>query len=58
MKLFKKKYRVVKDDFGGYEVQVRFPFIPKWCQCWDTGNTNTFLSSVEARQFIEEKQRK
>ena len=48
---FKNRYRIVKDNFSGYEAQVRYWFIPFiWLQI---GWTNTSLSIERAEIIIE-----
>lgn len=51
-----KHYRVVKDNFLGYEAQVRyvwFPFV--WFQMNDFYWINTWPSTEHALHFIEQK---
>jgi hypothetical protein len=51
-----KNYRVIKDNFLGYEAQVRyvwFPFV--WFQMNDFFWINTWPSSDHAIHFIEQK---
>ena len=48
--MFKNKYRIVIDNYNGYEAQVRFWWFPIiWCQ---VGGTNTSSSIERARQII------
>jgi len=52
----KKCYRIVRDIFAGYEVQVkkRFLFFTWWWQCNQQGGINTFLTIDRAKQWIED----
>lgn len=57
----KNKYRIIRDDFAGFEVQVKrwwFPFC--WFQCWGHGDTftNTHRTIEEAEAFVRFKKRK
>ena len=48
--MFKNKYRIVIDNYLGYEVQIKkwwFPFI--WIQC---SGINTFSSVEKCEAFI------
>jgi len=56
MALFKDKYRIVRDNYCGYEVQVKkwwFPFC--WFQCGGDmyDDVNTHFSTEKARAHIE-----
>ena len=52
----KNKYRVVTDEFLGYEAQVKFWWFPFWWfQMDDLCKTNTFSSLSKAEDFIESK---
>lgn len=42
MKIFKTKYRVVRDQYSGYEAQYRYWWMPMFLQI-DTCNTNPSL---------------
>lgn len=46
-----KKYRIVRDKFGGYEAQWRYWWLPIWFQCFYC-NTNVSIEKAEelARQ--------
>jgi len=44
------RYRIVKDNYCGYEVQVRRWYFPFWIQ---HGLFNTHSSIEGARQYIE-----
>lgn len=51
----KNEYRIVADKFLGFEVQVRFWWLPIfWIQCWDHGPTNTHHSADDAEAFARE----
>jgi len=51
-----KSYRVIKDNFLGYEAQVRYAWFPfVWFQMNDFYWINTWPSSEHAIHFIEEK---
>lgn len=41
-----KRYRIVTDDYSGFEVQVKRWWIPFWWQC-DVINTFSTLESAE-----------
>jgi hypothetical protein len=47
-KLFKPKYRIVKDLYRGYEVQIKRFFFPIWVQA---GFSNTFSTIEDAERF-------
>lgn len=48
-----KRYRIVTDSYGGYEVQKRyFGFL------WSELGTNTHISIDDAKKFIEEDAKK
>lgn len=58
MKLFKSKYRIISDNYLGFEVQKKFWFLPYWFQVDREGkvhlvSTNTFPSLEKAKQAIE-----
>lgn len=44
-----KKYRIVTDQYAGFEVQRRFLFI-----FWFEVSTNTFYTIEDAKKYIEE----
>ena len=54
MKSFKRRYRIVKDNYLGYEVQSRMWFLPFWFEC-NSGRdiANTHSSIEEAKKFIQ-----
>ena len=52
----KNKYRIVNDDYCGYECQVKYWFFPfVWFQL---EISNTHSSIEKAKKFINEKRRK
>ena len=52
----KNKYRVVSDNFCGYEVQIKRWWFPFWIQCWNNDFCcNTFGSLERAKKFIEDR---
>lgn len=52
----KNKYRIVRDGYAGYEVQVKkwwFPFM--WFECHSAGFIcNTWRTIEQARHFAEQ----
>ena len=48
--IFKSKYRIVADRFGGYECQKMRWWFPVWLQM---GYTNTHSSMDAAKKYIE-----
>lgn len=46
-----KKYRIVTDNYLGFEVQVKYIFFPFWLQ----SGINTFASIEKAEQYIKDK---
>ena len=50
----KKQYRIVKDNFNGYEVQKRTSLFPFWYQIDLSGHrgTNTHKTIESAKNFI------
>lgn len=40
-----KKYRVIRDNFSGYEAQVRYWFFPFWLECFGTNTTSSLEGS-------------
>ena len=44
-----KKYRIVRDNFAGYEAQVWTIWWPFWCQL---GFTNTHRTVEAAKEYI------
>lgn len=53
MKFFKTKWRVVTDNYAGYEVQCKHWWTPFWFQAH---GINTFISLDKALSFIERQQ--
>lgn len=55
-----KKYRIVKDNYAGYEVQCWRLWFPFWLECWNNldCNCNTHFSIEQAEKFIKRKQNK
>lgn len=50
-----KRYRIVKDDFLGYEAQVNYSWLPfGWFQMNDFYWKNTWPTEELARHFIEQ----
>ncbi|BBD74649.1 hypothetical protein [Pectobacterium phage PPWS2] len=48
LKLFKTQYRIVRDDYCGYEVQRRF----WWCPFYFQIKINTHHSIEEAERWL------
>ena len=50
-----KCYRIIKDNFAGFEVQVkkRFLFWSWWRQCRHLGSINTFSTLEAAKAWID-----
>jgi len=53
----KNFYRVVSDDYNGYEAQVKFWWFPFWWfQLWAKNSIcNTWMTLEEAQSFINNK---
>lgn len=53
--LFKRRYRIVTDDYLGYECQIKKWYSPWWFQMRDKYGAiaNTFHSIEKATKFIE-----
>lgn len=50
----KTKYRIVTDNYAGYEVQVKRWWFPFWVQCTMGGsNCNTHVSIEAAKRYIK-----
>ena len=47
---FKKRYRIVRDNFGGYECQVKHWWLPFW---FELNGTNSHRTVELARAFID-----
>lgn len=51
MTMFKRRYRIVTDNYSGFEVQFKNWFWPFWMQCQFT---NTHRTLEEAMDFMTE----
>lgn len=50
----KTRYRIVTDDFAGFEVQIKRWWLPIWFQCHHRGMfINTFGTQDKALEFIK-----
>jgi len=49
-KLFSTKYRIVCDEYNGYEAQFRYWWMPFYVQCFVT---NTATSIEKSKAIIE-----
>ena len=60
MRICKKQYRIVKDNYLGFEVQKRVWYFPFWRQIRDDKGSfiNTSYSIEEAEQLIDIDRRK
>jgi len=52
--IFKTKYRIVKDNFAGYEAQFRYWWMPFWKQI---NFTNTSSTIENAKKIIDGKRK-
>lgn len=53
-KIFKRRYRIVKDAYLGYEVQSRIWCFPFWLECRSSiGISNTHHTIEKAKEFID-----
>lgn len=51
---FSNRYRIIEDDYCGYEVQVKRWFFPFWFQVWgEASPTNTSGTLVKAKELVE-----
>ena len=50
MKFFKTRYRVVPDNYAGYEVQIKRWWLPIWMQLYFI---NTHMPLESAKKMIE-----
>lgn len=51
---FSNKFRIVSDNYNGYEVQIKKWWFPFYVQCWEDGyHTNTFSSIDEAKEWVK-----
>lgn len=48
--LFRNRYRIVADNYAGYEVQVKRWWFPVWIQ---KGFVNTFCTIERARDYAK-----
>jgi hypothetical protein len=48
--MFKKRYRIVRDTYAGYEVQVK----RWWWPWWTCHGFNTHLSLESAKRYAEQ----
>ena len=48
--MFKTKYRIVRDNYAGYEVQIKRWYFPFWVQ---KGYVNTFSTIERARSYAQ-----
>ena len=57
----KLKYRIVTDNWAGYQAQCRLWWLPIWFTMSNSNlrtRTNTFKTVKEAKEFIGEKRQK
>ena len=52
-KLFYTCFRIVEDEYCGYEVQVKRWWLPFWIEKYQYGMTNTFTSLDTAINWID-----
>lgn len=54
--MYKTKYRVVTDNYAGYEVQYKLWWWPFWIQASDSEGriVNTFFTLEEATKYAKE----
>lgn len=57
MRLRKNRYRIVTDNFGGYQAQVKFWWLPLvWFPMHQKGSTcNSFYILEDVEKFIKKK---
>ena len=55
MKLFKTRFRIVTDQYNGYEAQIKRWWCPVWLQI---GVCNTHFSVEDAEKYIIAKNKK
>ena len=56
MKIFKRKYRIVTDNFAGFEIQARVWYWPFWYQISGYSccpGINTWKSVERAKMFLD-----
>ena len=52
--MFKRRYRIVTDEYSGYEAQVKYWWFPFWFQLPDTfRRTNTHSTVEQAEELIQ-----
>lgn len=47
-------YRIVTDEYAGYEVQIKRWWMPIWFQKWKYGGVNTFRTIEDAQKWIKD----
>lgn len=47
-----RQYRIVRDGFSGFEVQVRHWWFPIWLQCGGPFGVNTHSTLEKAKQYV------
>lgn len=47
MNFFKTKYRIVSDNFAGFEAQFKVWWFPFWLQCFGVNTRSTLESAIE-----------
>lgn len=47
MNFFKTKYRIVSDNFAGFEAQFKVWWFPFWIQCFGVNTRATLESAIE-----------
>ena len=51
-----KNYRIVRDDYAGYEAQVQYSLLPFiWFQMNAENSVNTWNTGEQAMEFIKQK---
>jgi hypothetical protein len=54
-----KKYRIVTDNYLGYEIQLKYFLLPFWFQISvQEKGVNTFFSIAKAQMYIEKLNKK
>lgn len=56
--MMKKHYRVIRDNYCGYEVQAWRWWFPIWIQCWGGMSATNTHTSVEAAEDFAKKHAK
>ena len=49
----KNKFRIITDNYRGYEVQIKRWWFPFWVECWRDGMVNSFSSVDDAKKWIK-----